>query len=87
MPGSKNGVGRPSNGTRRSVALTMPDEVWEWVEVKSEAFGSVGTFLRWLTMRFKMADESMDEVTRMLKEIQTEERPSDAPGSNDSERT
>ncbi|WP_456275068.1 hypothetical protein [Bacillus sp. AK031] len=38
--GRREGAGRPSVGTTRRVALTLPDEIWEMIDKRKETWGA-----------------------------------------------
>lgn len=37
--GKREGAGRPSLGTTKKVSLTLPDEIWEMLEIRNKELG------------------------------------------------
>lgn len=37
--GKREGAGRPATGTTRTLSLTLPDEIWAFVDARKEKWG------------------------------------------------
>jgi hypothetical protein len=61
MTENKKKMGRPSKGVRRSIALTMSEDIWQYVDGQADRYDNLSAYLRVLFTKMKNHHEAMND--------------------------